>query len=151
MRRNIYFGYLIILILFILTSCRGRDLTDYHLVGEKLEETYEDVVYSFEYIACTSNSVTINIKRENDFYCENVSDGSTRLVDRIYMYGSAPATNGNFDYVMVNNIKLETDSFKTFLIRYSYYEIGRNNVAYVQIHTSDENFKGYVHTRIDTG
>lgn len=151
MRKIIFLTILFVILSFSLSGCRGRDLTDYHMVNEKWEEKYDDVVYSFEYIECTSNSVTINIKRENDFYCEDIIDGSTRLEDKMYMFASKTLTKGNFDYVKVDGIKVEEKYYLNLVAQFCYYEIGSNNEACVVIYTSDKRFKGYVKSSIDTG
>ncbi len=144
MKKRICFWGLMLLLFFVPAGCVGPDRTNYHLVNDKWEITYDGIVYSFEYVSNTKNSVSMKIERKNEFVIENIVDGSTRIEDKIFMFTG----DGYFEYVKVDNKRVEEKTFSNFLVIHSYYEIGSNNVANIFVFTWNKHFKGYVEINI---
>ena len=121
--------------LFFLIGCKKKDLTNYHTVGESWIVTYDGIDYAFNYISTKDDGAFIEIERKGELIIE----GET--IEKMYMLSR---NHGNFDYVMVDDTKVEEKSHFYHLFERCYYEIGDNNYANVFIHASDENFHGYV-------
>ena len=135
-----------LLLFFVPAGCRGRILIGYHSVNEKWQITCEGIVYSFEYVSNTKNSVSLKIERKNEFISKNMNDGSTRIENKIFMY--CDNFNRNFEYVKIDNKRIEEKTYKKFIQTRSYYEIANNNIANIFIFTWDKHFKGCVKTNI---
>lgn len=146
MKKRICFFGLMLLLFFVPAGCVGPDRTDYHLVNDKWEITYESIVYSFEYVSNTENSVSLKIERKNEFVIKNIADYSTRIEDKIFMFSG----DGYFEYVKVDNKRVEEKTFTNFLVQHRYYEIGDNNIANIFVFTCNKHFKGYVETNISS-
>ena len=123
------------LLLFFLIGCKNKDLTDYHTVGESWTVSYYGIDYAFNYISSKDGGAFIEIERKGELIIE----GET--IEKMYMLSK---NQGNFDYVMVDDTKVEEKSHFFKLFERCYYEIGDNNYAKVFIHASNENFHGYV-------
>ncbi len=138
MKRIIICTFLFISSIIVLSSCKGRDLTNCHSVNDSWVETYDDVEYSFKYLSCQTDGLYLRIERLNDLIINE------EIVDKIYI-----RYNEDFDYVEVDGKKVKTQTYNVLIVIRSYYEIGSNNVADVFIHTSKKNFHGYVEVTID--
>ena len=123
------------LLLFFLIGCKKKDLTDYYTVGESWTFSYYGIDYAFNYISSKDDGAFIEIERKGELIIE----GET--IEKMYMLSK---NQGNFDYVMVDDAKVEEKSHFFKMFERCYYEIGDNNYANVFIHASNENFHGYV-------
>lgn len=74
-----------------------------------------------------------------------MNDGSTRIENKIFQYSDN--FNRNFEYVKIDNKRIEKKTYKKFIQTRSYYEI-TNNIANKFIFTWDKHFKGCVKTNI---
>lgn len=122
--------------LLLLVSCREFDLSDFYTCGEKWDYVLNEIDYSIEYISCKDDGVNLKITRDKCLI-------RNEKPDDMYMYSK----NSTFDYVLVNNKKVE-EELVSFIFPIGIYKIGELNTAEFFVHTSLDNFKGYVHVHV---
>lgn len=79
----------------------------------------------------------MKIVRNNDYFRNDECDKD------IFMYSKSDS----FDYVLVNNKKVEEEIVNSVIL-IGIYDVGDDNSAELFIHTSLNNFKGYVRTEV---
>lgn len=128
---------LCILPLLILTSCKKEDLSNYHYVGEMWKDVLNDVKYTFNYSSFDKDGVNLKIVRNNDYIRDD------KLDKDIFIYSKS----STFDYVLVDNKKVDEECVNSVILT-GIYDVGDNNSAELFIHSSLDDFKGYVKTEI---
>lgn len=133
--------YLFILVPLLIAGCgTTKDLSDYHLEGEKWSEVVDGLEYFIEYISKASDGAYIKVQREGDFYRHGELD------NKMYAYS---VMDNTCDYVLVNGKKPKEEEPLGFILPVTVYTVGEQNYAEFFAHSWLKKFRGYAKVQVE--